>query len=468
MKTNKKHISPTAIARASKCLHSWYLECFGDPSEKREPDAGTLLIFQRGIEYEKKCISSLPEVADPCWDGKDLRAGFQSTVKLMKEGHAWISGGILINQTRLGFPDLLKKEEGDSTFGNHSYIPVDVKNHKAVNDKDRFQLLGYADLLESILGTRPDRGGIWLNTGEIEEVSLFHLFDEFEELLREMELVWRGGKVTEGLRCGECNTCDWIDYCFETWKEKKSACLLYGVSGQTARKFQKLGLRSWRDVKKSNPIELASLLRTSPERARVLWLHAQAYAKGKPEIIKLPDFPAGIPIHFYDIENYGDTVYLHGDIRILGKEREVKQFLAKDPSQEKKVWHQFLNHLARDEEAIVYCWADYERGLVNSLWERYGGKGKGWRHLEKSLVDQCKFVRDHFALPVHSYGIKTVAPVFGFSWSAEDAGGLNSEAWYKEWLETGDKGVLQKILQYNLDDLLAMEVIDNKLREIAD
>ena len=161
MKANRNHLSPTAIARASKCIHSWYLECFGDLSKKRKPDAGTLLIFQRGTEYEKKCISSLTEVADPCWDGKDLQAGCQSTVKLMKEGHPWVSGGILLNQSRLGFPDLLKKEEGDSALGNHRYIPLDVKHHKAVNDKDRFQLLGYADLLESILGTRPDRGGIW-------------------------------------------------------------------------------------------------------------------------------------------------------------------------------------------------------------------------------------------------------------------------------------------------------------------
>ena len=46
----KKHIGPTAIARASTCIHSWYLECYGDPSNKSKPDAGTLLMFQRGIE----------------------------------------------------------------------------------------------------------------------------------------------------------------------------------------------------------------------------------------------------------------------------------------------------------------------------------------------------------------------------------------------------------------------------------
>jgi len=467
MKPNRKYISPTAIATASKCLHSWYLECFGDLSEIRKPDVGTLLIFQRGIEYEKKCIGSLAEVADPCWDGKDLQAGFQSTVKLMREGRPWISGAILLNGLTLGFPDLLKREAGASSLGKHTYIPIEVKQHKAVTDKDRYQLLGYANLLESVLGIRPDWGGVWLNTGEVEEVRLSHLFDKFEELLQDMNLVWRGGLVTEGLRCGECATCDWIDFCFDTWKEEESICLLYGVSGQTARKLTKSGFHSWRDVANSTPPDLASGLNTSVERARVLWLHARAYAKGKPKIITLPDFPGGVPIYFYDVETYGDTVYLHGTIRIFGKEREEKQFLAKDPSQEKKAWHQFLNFLARDEKAIIYCWADYEKGLVNSLWKKYSGKREGWKHLEKNLFDQCKFVRDHFALPVHSYGIKTVAPLFGFSWAAEDASGLNSEAWYQEWLETGKEGALKKILRYNLDDVLAMEIIDHKLRKFV-
>ncbi|MGD8758525.1 MAG: ribonuclease H-like domain-containing protein [Deltaproteobacteria bacterium] len=52
-------------------------------------------------------------------------------------------------------------------------------------------------------------------------------------------------------------------------------------------------------------------------------------------------------------------------------------------------------------------------------------------------------------------------PVFGFTWSADDAGGLNSEVWYKEWLESGN----EEILRYNLDDVLAMEVIDQALRK---
>ena len=82
------------------------------------------------------------------------------------------------------------------------------------------------------------------------------------------------------------------------------------------------------------------------------------------------------------------------------------------------------------------------------------------------MIDQCAFVREHFALPLSSYSIKKVAPFFGFKWQAEDAGGLNSVSWYKNWLETGDTIIKEKILQYNLDDVIAMEVIDRELRKV--
>ncbi len=56
---SKTLIGPTAIARASRCLHSWYLECFGDPSEKREPDAGLLLMFDVGLNTSANALHVL-------------------------------------------------------------------------------------------------------------------------------------------------------------------------------------------------------------------------------------------------------------------------------------------------------------------------------------------------------------------------------------------------------------------------
>jgi uncharacterized protein len=459
-------ISPTAIARASACLHSWYLKCFGDPEERCEPDAGLQLIIDRGIAHEEACVSSLEAVVEPEWDKADYEAGFESTVALMKEGHPWIYQGVLLNDSAVGLPDLLKKRAGASSVGDYTYVPIDVKGHKQVTKKDRYQLVGYACLLESVLGCRPLEGGIWLNTGEIEAVDLTRDMEDVEALLSLMDRIRKGKLVTEGYRCGQCGICEWIDHCFSVWEENASVCLLYGVTGKTAQRFAEAGFPSWKDVARCEPVDMADRLDIKRGRVEACHIHACARDQGCPQILKPVHFPSNVPVHFYDIETFGDCVYLHGNIRVFGNEREERQFFAKDPADEKGAWHEYLDYLARDDRAIIYCWADYERGFARRLREKYGGNDAGWRHLEENLVDQCRFVKDHFALPVYSYSIKNVAPVFGFEWSAEDAGGLNSEAWYREWLETGDETIFEKILQYNLDDVLAMEVIDRELRKL--
>lgn len=460
-------ITPTGITKASKCLHAWYLDCHGDPLWKREREAGERLEQQHGLEYERKQISQLPSFVEPSWDGKDWQSGYDRTRSLMQEGHPWIYQGVLMSGHFRGKPDLLMKIDGSSKLGPYTYIPIEVKSHKQINLKDRYQLVSSAMMLEPILDSIPTRGGVWLNTGTITDVELGRDVNAVSAIIEKMEEVAGERLKTEGVRCSECRRCLWASHCENEWNRLEHVCLLYGITGEAARRFTRAGLISWRDVAALTPEEISARTGLKDKAAITALQFAQARQSGSPIIRGDVKFIDDRPVYFYDIETYGDTVYLHGLIRVFGNDREERQFIARVPSEEGDVWLQFVDYLARDEQAIVYCWADYERGFINILKEKYGGNPKGLRNLETSLVDQCAWVQEHFALPLTSYSIKSVAPYFGFHWNAEDAGGLNSEAWYKEWLETGGESTLEKILRYNLDDVVAMEKIDLALRKVT-
>ena len=64
-------------------------------------------------------------------------------------------------------------------------------------------------------------------------------------------------------------------------------------------------------------------------------------------------------------------------------------------------------------------------------------------------------------LSVHGSSIKVVAPIFGFTWRAQDAGGALSQT-YLEAVRTGQDQASQArrwLLEYNADDTAALASI---------
>ena len=172
-------------------------------------------------------------------------------------------------------------------------------------------------------------------------------------------------------------------------------------------------------------------------------------------------------IIYYDIETYGETLYLHGLFIDNGKKTEVRQFAAQAIEDEEKILIELLSFLSHHSDAVIYTWTTFEDGWMSSMAERYPKHEKVISRMLKQFVDLKEVVKEALVLPVTTFSIKEVAPVFGFKWRAEDAGGSNSEAWYDEWLNTKDKDLFTKILHYNEDDVIAMHVIMTELRNLG-
>jgi predicted RecB family nuclease len=79
-----------------------------------------------------------------------------------------------------------------------------------------------------------------------------------------------------------------------------------------------------------------------------------------------------------------------------------------------------------------------------------------------SWVDLKKNV-ESLIWPTDGLGLKKVAPLAGFSWRDEDAGGDNSILWYEIVVTTDDESqrreMSEKLLRYNEDDVLATKVL---------
>lgn len=180
---------------------------------------------------------------------------------------------------------------------------------------------------------------------------------------------------------------------------------------------------------------------------------------------------------FFDIEDdpTQEFVYLHGIYERNGnKERFVNltttEILAEA---EKEVWQQFwkyIESLPQDDYAVYY-YSPHEKTTYKKLQKRYPDV-ISIESVEKffgnpNVIDLYHVVQKQTDWPIGSYSLKALATYLGFKWRDETPSGALSIQWFNEYLESNDKDILKRILEYNEDDCKALMVLKDKLIELS-
>ena len=85
-------------------------------------------------------------------------------------------------------------------------------------------------------------------------------------------------------------------------------------------------------------------------------------------------------------------------------------------------------------------------------------------------VDVYQAVSDQFICP-NGKGLKKIAPVAGFAWRDDEAGGEASMGWYREAVgydAEPDPTQRERLLVYNEDDVLATKVLREWMSDRAE
>jgi uncharacterized protein len=249
-------------------------------------------------------------------------------------------------------------------------------------------------------------------------------------------------------------------------EEAEDIALIYKLQARSCEALRECGVCTIHDAATMDPTTLPKISYASVDTLERAKLQAQALIKkelrwtARPEI---PDAPVRI---YFDIE--GDPLlnieYLFG-FWIVGdgkKEPYFHYFVADKPEDDRKMWGQFIAWLDTLDFADykVYHYHIYERVKCKKLAEEYGGSAK-LDEFMANFVDLAKAVQDCVIFPLYFYSIKDIAksPFVNFKWRHAKAGGAQSIFWYEKWLETGDRTILQDIIDYNEDDVIATEYL---------
>src|SRR3989338_617276 len=364
MPEQKQKLTAQHFYKFFQCPHWIWYDLFEDQQRKKAVPPLMQMIYEDGLRHEKEIITGrkFEEIDTALF--KDLDEAFLATVELMKKGSN-IYHGVLMDEHWVGIPDLLESRKGKSKLGDHYYVVYDIKNSKEIKDEHKFQLVFYSLMLEQIQGVRPQEAYIINSEGEQKSFVVDEFLDYFHLTLKHIEqrqLYEAGIKTIDQLAS---SSMDNLQQKMESWNYDK-----------------------------------------------IVRFHNQAQALVKNEmlILKKSEFPEVKTEIYFDIESdpTQGIAYLLG---ILIKEKkpesepQYKYFLAKEKTEEKKVWEEFTKFIEGLEDFVIYHYAFYERQTFDRLALQYGVKPEVAEKFRNNTIDLLRAVTDAVILPIYFYSL---------------------------------------------------------------
>lgn len=494
-------ITASHLYAYTQCPHRIYRDAHDDPSLQDPVNEFVQLLWEHGTQYEKEIIArhgASLQLLDLSVEPVATRA--ERTLQAMRDRTPYIYHGRLQIDDLLGEPDLLElQESGD-------YIPIDIKSGMGLQGADEesdepgkpkkhyaLQLALYLDALRRLGFSSGSVGKIWDSSGAIVEYDLSQpqgkrnletWWELYQESLLAVRRLLEGTTVSEPALASVCGMCVWKTDCKRQCKATNDLSLVPELG-----RSRKEGIRAVAP----DLIQLAQLIvanhvdtkgKTGIKGIGQLSLEkyqrrAQLILSGSsdPLILEPFTFP-NRPIELYfDIEAdpTRDLVYLHGVVeRRDGDDttRRFHDFTAAGISleDEKNAWQGFWNYIRSlpADQWVLYYYSKYELTQYKNLAKRYPEVATEdevlWLFEPERAVDlYFDIVKKCTEWPTYNYSVKSIAQHLGFSWRDTHPSGAASIQWFNEWVKDREPQKLQRILDYNEDDCIAMIVLKDKL-----
>ncbi|QLE56790.1 TM0106 family RecB-like putative nuclease [Nostoc sp. TCL26-01] len=482
-------INAEHILQYQRCKRRPVLDINSDRSQRDEPSELLLKLQQDKTAHQQSILSQFT-YHRPDYPRGNWEAGQVATLELMQRGVEYIHQGVLLAEyhhlldteispdykkyTLLSRPDLLVKQPGQSDFGDWIYQPVDIELGK--RPKQEYQVIAafHAQVLAIAQGVAPSTAWLMLRSKQRQHtVDLSRWTPQMQVILQEfIETLDLKTPPEVFISRQKCNLCLWYSQCYAIAQSQQHLSLLPGVSPIRYTQLQTLDITTLESLANTSPTTLENLIGFDTHVARKLVVQAQSVIEKRPLILPLfrshEHLTLNSPIELYfDIEAQPDLNldYLLG-VLVVNKQTNTEEFysfVAEKPEDEELIWQQFLELVWQYPEAPIYHFCVYEFDTVKRLAKLYRTPSASVHPVLNRFVDIYEHLTQSVALPIESYALKAIARWLGFEWRDKEASGAKCIYWYDQWLETGDRTLLEIIIRYNEDDCRATRSVKDWL-----
>jgi predicted RecB family nuclease len=268
-----------------------------------------------------------------------------------------------------------------------------------------------------------------------------------------------------------CTECQFQTRCRQKAVDRDDLSLLKNMTEKERAEFNSKGIFTVTQLSYTfRPRHRPKALRDKREKYHHS-LKARAIRERKIYIVGCPKMKIeGTPVYF-DVEGLPDRkfYYLIG-IRVRVGDSTVQHSLwADSPSDEGRIWQEFLLKLAEIEKPVLIHYGSFENTFLKTMSQRYAGPpdGLGVSKALETSINLLSVIFGQIYFPTYSNRLKEIAGWLGFKWSEQEASGLQAIIWRQEWEQTRARLEKEKLVRYNVEDCAALELVTGAVGQIV-
>jgi predicted RecB family nuclease len=485
--------SPTDLIRFMESPFASWMDRFDleYPGQKQrdEESEDLKLIAEAGNKHEDSFLKQLTA------EGKDVttisRGGNaqSETLKAIKDGRQIIFQAALERSPFAGYADFLVRAE--TAADTNRYEVWDTKLSRKIKPYFLVQLCCYAEMLESVQGTRPEHVRVVLGNNEVpgfRTEDFFHYYLFLKEAFLNQMAEW--DPASPPTPDPHADHGRWNSHAQQWIEENDHLIQVARITKPQIKKLATAGIGTMADLAntaktsvKAIPDHVFSRLRTQAE----LQARTRERRRSAPEgTLIRPDYevlqptvddlrtgfgqlpPAEVLDVYFDMEGFplveGGLEYLFGATHLVDGKPEFKDWWAHDLQEEQAAFEGFVDWVydrwQRDPGMHVYHYASYEVTALRRLMGKFASREDEVDELLRNevFVDLYRVVSQGMIVGEPSYSIKYIEHLY----RAAREGGVTSAAgsvvFYANWIESGEpkdwqnSPILKDIRDYNQDD----------------
>lgn len=450
----------TASMVLKYCISPFLVWCdaFAPPEERDAESEYRHLLFKRGAKHEDAVLDTMfpGAVEVPL---VSFEKGFREVLEECKKGAGVLAQAPLffLEEDLFGIPDVLERSDShDSVFGDYHYVVKEIKSAKHIKREYVMQAAFYNYLLGRIQGFTPPK--FYLINRE-EEVSAY----QYEKVEEELRMVLDGVReVLEGKDVSptaKAARWPWESYANKRAVEANDVSILPAVGQKVKEKLNAAGVFTVKQL-----LEQSFEVNIPDKTLEKMKLYAQAWVDGEPVVLQKPRLPKSDVEIYIDFEGTDEVPAEEGTTKVtyliglLVKDRDhvfFRPFVAESLADEGVMLEEFLAFMQDYRGVPLYHYGHYEKTHMKLLGEKYK-VGVSW--VLDSMIDVLSVLKKSVALPTLGMSLKKVADYLGFSWRGM-ADAQESIVLYFRFLETKERELLKRIIDYNEDDVRATKVV---------